>query len=147
MLQSIAQDQDLVGDGHQRRAVRDQDHGRPARLQCQQGLHQGRIPGLIQTGVRFVQNHQSGTSVQGPGQRNALALTTGERLTLWPHRGVVAQRKCTDAFIHAHQTRSLLNPLHVDVAEPGDVLRHRTLEEFNPLREVAQVGTECGLVP
>ena len=72
---ALAQHQYPVGDSEDIQAMGNQNDRLAAGLEMPDGRHQRGFPRVVQIGIGLIQHDQIGIVVNGPGERNALALS------------------------------------------------------------------------
>ena len=97
----------------------------------------------VEVRIRLVHHHHHGRAVKRPGQRDPLALATGERRAARRDLEIVAARQLEDHLVRSGPLRRLHDILVLRPGrEAGDVLRHRPLEQDHLLRQVADMPPE-----
>ena len=102
---------------------------------------------FIQVGVGLIQYHQFGSSVEGPGQADALALAAREHHPPFPDARIIAPRKLEYQFMDPCLASGRNHLFGIDLPQAGNIFSHGTGEEFHVLRQVADMGAQPFLVP
>ena len=131
--------QDQVGPGHRTEPVSDHD---PRATEPVQVVMHRTLGERIEIARRLVQQQDRGTVNQGPGQREALLLTTGKGGTSVHEYGSVPQRHRRDIVVDARKPRCFADCLIRDrrVAE-RDVVPDCRPEDIWPLGDDTDLAT------
>ena len=97
------------------KAVRDEDHGSASADAPHIGLDRG-FAFIVQSGRGFVEDQNARVADQGPGDRNPLSLSPGQRSAALSDHRCVAFRKAENELVRAGQSRRFDDALH---REPG----------------------------
>ena len=87
---------------------------------------------------------QRGVAVEGAGQADALTLTAGQDRARLTDLGGVALRQALDQFVdacHLRRPDDVVEDRRVELRETADIFGDGTGEEFDVLRQVADVPT------
>src|SRR6266853_770568 len=93
----------------------------------------------------LIENENWRVSQEGPGERNALALTTGKTHASFADQRLVPFRKSRDEFMRIRSHRRCLNFFPAGArASVGDVLPYRTREEHRLLWDKGELFPQIG---
>ena len=105
------------------------------------------IAARVEARVGFVEHDDRRIAVNRASQGDALALPTGEETPAYTDRRIVALREMQDQVVDAGHLRGGDDLFVVDFAKTGDVLGNGSVEQFDILREIANMGTHLDFVP
>ena len=99
------------------------------------------VSGAVEARVRLVEHDEEGVAVESAGQRDTLALAAREDRSALADPGVVTVRQLQDHLVRARGGGRGDDGIRRGVGpEAGDVLRNRALEQFDVLREIADMA-------
>ncbi len=125
----IIDDANDVGMDDRREAVGNDDSRTALHEVIQGTLHKTLALG-IEGRSGFVEDEDRGILVDGTGDREALALATGELTPTVPDIGIVASRHLIDELIGVRDLGSLTHLLEGSTLDTeGDILKDRSIEE------------------
>jgi hypothetical protein len=123
--------------------VRNNDGDGAVGAQPENGPGQRLIAFGIKIRVGLVQYDQERIAVECAGERDALRLPGRERAAVIADHGVVALGQVDDEVVDAGRLGRRDNGIRVRrILETADVLRHRTVEQFDVLGDVADMPAE-----
>src|SRR5690606_33196896 len=144
---AVLEDDELVGSGDDRRSVRDQHDGDPFRAGRSYRLDEGRLPRLVEIGVRLVEDEKARPSEKRPREGDALALAAREgtrRLVRWRR---IAERQSEDRLVDPGAARGGDDVGGVGVLHARDVVGDRAVEQRDALRQIPDMPAEILALP
>jgi len=143
LLATFAHDEDIVDAGDGARTVGDDDDDSPACPHPEDGTGQRFIALRVEVGIGFVEHDQEGIPIKRARQRDALRLAGGQGAAVISDIGLVALRQIDDEVMDTRRLGGGEHGLGMGrVLEARDVLRHIAREQFDVLRQVADVPAE-----
>ena len=131
---SLVEDDDPVGALDGRETVRDDEHRAPREERLQRLLHE-QLRLRVEAGGRLVEEKQPRVLVDGPRDRDALALAAREPDAPVADQGLVALPHLLDEAIGVRGARGAVDRVGLGVRDAiGDVVPHRVVEEDRLLR-------------
>ena len=140
--------QDLVDAAKRGRTVRDHDHDAAALADRVDRAGERGVALRVEIGVRLVQHDQEGVAIQRTRKSDALTLAGGKGSTRFPDLRVVAVRQPQDHVVRAGLLGCRDHRLRRGIRiEAGDVLRNRSFEQLDVLRQIADMLAERVGIP
>lgn len=134
-----------IGQREHRRAVRDRDHRHAVVLQSAQRRFERRLAGHVEAGIRLVEQYDRRFAIQRPRQRDTLPLTARQRFAAVADLRFVPFGEREDHVVHVGAARGPNDRLRVErqrLRGAADVLRDRAGEQFDVLRQIAEMRAE-----
>ena len=123
-------------------------------VECIDGLHDGGLRLIVQSGGRLIQHQDLRLRIQSPGDADPLPLTSGEADAPFPDHRLHALRQCINGLPQLSSVNGLPHPcrIHLVLWNPeGDVGLDRIVQQIDVLRNVANRAMPpvklCGNVP
>ncbi len=142
---AIREHHDLVDQFEHVVAVGHDDQRRTALLESGDRVGQRQVALGVEVGIRFIEHDQFRLIVQGAGQTDALTLAG--RQQVGRDLGFIAVRQLEDHVVHAGRLGRVDHLVRVDHAEARDVLADGAVEQFDILRQVADVFAQGLAIP
>ena len=140
---AVLQHQQLIDRLDADRPVRHHDHDGAALARAAHRTRQRLVALAVEIGVRLVEHDQERIAVERARQRHALGLAGRERRALLADLGVVALAHLDDHLMHAGFLGGGDDRFRLRFGiEAADVLRHGAGEQFDILRQIADVAAE-----
>ena len=140
---ALVEHQHVIDRGHRAWPVGDHDRDAAAGANPADGVAQCLLAVCVEIGIGLVEYHQERVVIERARQRDALTLPAGKHGAAFSDLGLVTLRQPQDDLMHAglRRRRDQLGRIGI-LLEPGDVLRHRALEQLHFLRQVADEAPE-----
>ena len=140
---AVLQHQHLIDRLDPDRPVRHHDHDGAALARAAHRAGQRLVALAVEIGVRLVEHDQEGIAVERPRQRHALRLPGRKRGALLADLGVVALAHLDDHVMHAGFLGGGDDRVRLGFGiEAADVLRHGAGEQFDVLRQIADMAAD-----
>ena len=140
--------QHLVEIGERRRAVRDHDDDAAALAHALNGGRQRDVAVGVEIGIGLVEHHQERIAVERPRQPDQLPLSGRECRAAVADPRLEAVRQAQDHLVDAGRLGRREDGLRIGVlVEAADVFGNRAVEQFDVLRQIADVAAERLDVP
>ena len=138
-LGSVLDDEDAIGIDNRVQTVRDHDGRTPLAEVLDCTLHLP-LRFRIERCGRFVQQNDRCILEQRAGNRDALALASGNLHSMLAHLGIVAARKRRDEIVRVRRPRGghdfvFARPAPAD----GNVVAHRAAEQEHVLADIGEL--------
>ena len=133
-----------VDAGQRARPMGDHDDDAAARANAQDGARQRLVAFAVEAGVRLVEHHQEGLTIERPGKPDPLALAGRERRAALADLRLVSFGQTEDQLVDPGGLGRGNDRLRIRLGlKPRDILRHGTGEQFHVLRQVADMRAQC----
>ena len=141
LLRSSHHCQHVVHSRQRAWSMRDDDHDPAARANAENGLGERLLAFGIEIGIGLVEHDQERLAVESARERNSLLLSSGQRRPALAELGLVAGGQIDDQVMHAGGLgRGDYGCRGRVLLEAGDVLRNRSFEQLDILRQITDVA-------
>ena len=143
LLPTLSHDQDVVDAGDRTRAMRDDHRDCAACTQPENCAGQSLVTFGIKIRIRLVEHDQEWIAVERASKRNALRLPGRKRAAVIADHCVIALGQVDDELMNASRLGGGDDGVGIGrILEATDILRHRSVEQFDVLRHITDMAAE-----